>query len=122
VILEIEMKELVKKYYDGMYYGDADKLNEVFHSEARLQGYMQGQMLLLDYAQWLEILSQSEAPAVTKQPYQFDIMKVDETGDIATIKVTNLLGGMSFIDYLSLLRADGQWKIVNKLFHHEPIN
>ena len=28
--------------------------------------------------------------------------------------------GGGFIDYLSLLKIDGRWQIVNKIFHRRP--
>jgi hypothetical protein len=33
------------------------------------------------------------------------------------VKVTDDFAGMRFTDYLSLLKIDGRWMIVSKLYH-----
>lgn len=56
------------------------------------------------------------AGAASTQPYM-DIQSVDVEGDAASVKVTDDFAGMRFTDYLSLLKIDGRWTIVSKLYH-----
>jgi hypothetical protein len=46
-----------------------------------------------------------------------DIEITDIEGEAAFVKVADEFAGMRFSDYLSLLKIDGRWVIVNKLFH-----
>ena len=48
------------------------------------------------------------------------IVSIDMTGIEAMVKVEDLYLGFRFTDYLSLLKIDGEWVIVNKTFYHEP--
>ncbi len=46
-----------------------------------------------------------------------EIELIDIEGDAASVKVVDEFAGMRFSDYLSLLKIDGRWTIVNKVYH-----
>ena len=46
-----------------------------------------------------------------------EIEVIDISGDAASVKVTDEFAGMRFTDYLSLLKIESRWIIVNKLYH-----
>jgi hypothetical protein len=46
-----------------------------------------------------------------------DIQMLDIVGDAACVKVSDDFAGMRFTDYLSMLKIDGRWTIVNKLYY-----
>jgi hypothetical protein len=41
------------------------------------------------------------------------------TGRVAMAKVAVLYEGLRFTDYLTLVKFDDNWKIINKAYHHE---
>ena len=45
---------------------------------------------------------------------------LDITGNAAIAKVVLDYPQVKFTDYMSLLKVDGTWMIVNKTFHAEP--
>ena len=47
------------------------------------------------------------------------IAALEVTRDIASVKVVENCPGSRHIDYLSLVRFDGAWKIVNKIYTSE---
>jgi hypothetical protein len=61
----------------------------------------------------------ASAPADTGR-YRSRILALQQTGDaaFATVAEEGYWGTVSFIDYLSLAKIGGTWKIVNKLFAH----
>ena len=61
----------------------------------------------------------ASAPADTGR-YRARILSVQQTGDaaFATVAEEGYWGTVSFVDYLSLAKIDGQWTIVSKLFAH----
>ena len=59
----------------------------------------------------------AEPPAPPGTQPLMDIEITDIEGDAAFVKVADEFAGMRFSDYLSLLKIDGRWVIVNKLFH-----
>lgn len=42
---------------------------------------------------------------------------VDVTGDAAVARVELEYPGVSITDYFTLLKIDGEWRIMNKIFH-----
>ncbi len=50
-------------------------------------------------------------------PYYAEIVSIDITGDTAVVKVIDEYLGSKFTDYLTMLRTDGRWVIVNKVFY-----
>ncbi|WP_141331988.1 nuclear transport factor 2 family protein [Myxococcus sp. AB025B] len=48
------------------------------------------------------------------------VPQVDVTGSAAVIKVSVRTAKWDFIDYISLLKVDGRWRIVAKVYHREP--
>jgi hypothetical protein len=45
---------------------------------------------------------------------------VEVTRDIASVKVVEEYPRSRYIDYLSLVKFDGSWRIVNKVYTAEP--
>ncbi len=47
------------------------------------------------------------------------IVSIDHTGTAAMAKVELDYPTVRFVDYMALLKVNGEWKIVNKIFHRE---
>jgi hypothetical protein len=48
------------------------------------------------------------------------IESLDVSGNAAIAKIVLDYPTIKFVDYMSLLKIDGEWKIVNKSFYAEP--
>jgi hypothetical protein len=61
----------------------------------------------------------AEGPADTGN-YRSRILSITQLGDVATATVAEegYWGKVSFVDFFSLCRIEGIWKIVNKTFAH----
>ena len=57
-----------------------------------------------------------------REECQASIDLVDRAGNAAIVKVTTIRPQVKVTDYLSLLRIEKQWKVVNKTFFVEPRN
>ena len=104
--------DLLNAYFDGLYDGDVDTLRKIFHDDAWLKGN--------DYRktrdEWLEAVASRPVPSVEGMEYNFNIQSLEIVGDQAMAKVDVPLLAAHFIDFLGLLKEDGEWKIVNKMF------
>ncbi|NOT47962.1 MAG: nuclear transport factor 2 family protein [Acidobacteria bacterium] len=48
------------------------------------------------------------------------IEAIDVTGNAAVARIVLDYPNVKFVDYMTLLKIDGEWKIVNKSFYAEP--
>jgi hypothetical protein len=108
----------VQLYIDGAAKGDASKLREAFHSDARMFGALGGQRVDIPIAALIDL--SVEHPLDSDGSYRGRIGSITQVGDaaLATIAEDGCWGGVSFVDFMSLARIDGVWKIVNKTFAH----
>ncbi|MBW2623923.1 MAG: nuclear transport factor 2 family protein [Deltaproteobacteria bacterium] len=114
------IRETVQLYFDGMYHSDVEKLKNAFHASAALMGYHDGNLAHIPLENWLEMVAARPAPAKNNEEYDMKLVSMDVTENVAVVKVRDLYMGLWFTDYLSLLKIEGDWVIVNKIFHHEP--
>jgi hypothetical protein len=114
------IRNTVDDYFLGMYHSDTDRLAKAFHSDTFLSGYFQGNFSRFSVTDWLEMVGKTEAPAEQGEAFDMNIVSIDMKENVAVVKVRDLYLGLWFTDYLTLIKMDDGWKIVNKSFHHEP--
>ena len=102
---------------EGEAKGDAAKLRQAFHADARMFGSLAGTRYDVPIE---ELFSLAESAPADTGNHRSRVLSVQQTGDaaVATVAEENYWGSVSFIDYLLLARIDGTWKIVCKLFAH----
>ena len=113
------IRQTVQLYFEGMYHSDVDKLRKAFHPSAALMGYYSGNLAHIPLEKWLEMVAARPAPAKNGEEYNMRLVSLDLTENVAVVKVKDLYLGLWFTDYLSLLKIEDEWVIVNKIFHHE---
>jgi hypothetical protein len=103
---------ILNDYFDGLFEGDVEKLRSIFHDDAWLKGNNYRKSL----NEWLEAVANRPIPRDEGMEYNFNIQSLEIIGDQAMAKVDTPLLAAHFIDFLGLLKEDGQWKIVNKMY------
>ena len=103
---------IINQYCEGLYLGDVNILNSIFHQDTWLK--LPGKRRSLKA--WLEDVKHRRAPKDLDQAYDFKILSVDIIKDQAMVKLECPLFDYHYIDFLGLLKEEGQWKIVNKMY------
>ena len=112
-----EVTRLINLYIEGAGKGNADKLNEAFHSSARWFGTMGGTDYDVDKAGFVALMVESPADGGQMKAEITDI-QIDGTVAMATVKEEGFWGTLSFTDYFTLSVLEGRWQITNKTFAH----
>ncbi len=110
----------VQLYFDGMYESSSEKIKQIFHSDARVAGYLHGDLMLMsgnDFADFVG--SQLPSPKENGDEIMLEIISCEIAGKTASVKVRDKYLGSTFLDTLSFINIDNEWKIHNKLFHVE---
>lgn len=107
----------VQHYIDGAKSGRGDDMKPAFHEEATIFGYV-GADLLAGPIQRLFDWNDQNGPATGLQAR---IASIDIIDTIATVRLElDNWTGHRFTDLFTLLKVNGAWKIMSKVFHLHP--
>jgi hypothetical protein len=110
--------QVVQLYIDGSAKGDAAKLREAFHPDARMFGSLGGHRYDVPIEELFKLAAAE--PMDTNGRYRGRVTAVNQVGHaaVATVAEDGCWGSVSFVDFFALAKIDGSWKIVNKTFAH----
>ena len=113
------VRQTVQNYLHGLKHNDVESLKKAFYPEAKLLFVRKDKQLgQLTQEQWHKGFA---ASAGKEEKGDLSITSVDITGDAASVKVVEVYDQSKYIDYLSLLKLNGEWKIVNKIYTVEQL-
>ena len=115
---EAGVRKAIEYYFQGHATGNGENHKKAFHPEAKLFWIRDGQFTQRTSAEY--IAGSSGKPAADEAQRKRSIEMIDITGNAAVAKVVLDYPDRKFTDYMSLLKIDGEWKIVNKTFVSEP--
>ena len=111
------IERTIKTYINGGISGRSDEMKPAFHDGATIYGYI-GPDLFGGPIQGLYEWNDSNGPAAD---LKHEIASIDIEGSIATVRLELDNGtGHKFTDMFTLLKTDGEWKIISKVFYLHP--
>ncbi len=106
--------KVVQVYIDGARSGKGDDMKPAFHKDATIFGYA-GADLFAGTIQRLFAWNDENGRATELQAR---IASIDLVYTVATVRLElDNWTGHRYTDLFTLLRVDGEWKIMNKVFH-----
>jgi hypothetical protein len=113
-----EIAEVLDAYFLGIYTGDVQQLREVFHPRCLLFGEINSTPYLKTVDEYLAVVKHRKSPHALGEPLRMKIISLDILQNMAYVKAYVPMFEFRYYDYLSLLKGDHGWQIVNKLFTH----
>lgn len=108
------IRAVVQPYIDGARTGRGDTMKPAFHDDATIFGYV-GPDLVAGPIQTLYDWTDANE-AATDVEVRFT--SIDVVGTVASVRLDiDNWGGHRFTDVFNLLKVDGAWTIVSKVFH-----
>ncbi len=106
--------DVVQHYIDGARSGKGDDMKPAFHEDATIFGYA-GSDFFAGPIQLLFGWVDANGPATELKAR---IASIDVVDTVATVRLEldNWIGSR-YTDMFTLLKVDGDWKIMNKVFH-----
>jgi hypothetical protein len=109
--------QVIDLYAETLRDGSTEALRKAFHPRAIMSGWFNGDLLLLDMDGFAGLVESVEPPARSGEPFRYDVVRVDVTGDMATAEIReHSFLGHDFRTCFHLTRIDGRWQITSKLF------
>jgi hypothetical protein len=111
------IERTLQSYMEGARSGKGAAMKPTFHEAATIYGYV-GSDLFGGPIQGLFDWNDQNGPA---GGIRFRLSSIDEVGPSASERVeVDDWTGHRFTDFMNLVKFDGQWKVVSKVFYLHP--
>ena len=115
------IRKVIDLYIDGVRHGKVASLQQAFHPQASMFGWMGSNLFVTPIQGLYDYIASNPAPATSGEPTQFIITAIHVAGNSATVELAmDAYHAHDFYDCFQLLKVEGQWRIVSKLFHADP--
>jgi hypothetical protein len=105
---------LTDNYIKGAISGNSNEMLPTFHEEATWCGYVGPDLIRGPISGLYEWHDDNGAAS----ELEYEIASIDIVGNIANVRVElHNWTGHRFTDLLNLVKLDGHWKVINKVFY-----
>lgn len=111
---------LLQIYFDGLHHCDSRKLREVLHPQALYATASDGGLLTLQMEAYWRVIDARPSPASQGHERREGFRSIEFIGgDTAVARVHCTAPQKQYEDVLSLLKLEGRWWIIAKIFHYD---
>ena len=115
---EEAVRSVVGAYLHGLKFNDVPSLRSAFWPDAKLLFVKPDSSLgQLSQEEWYRMFAGS---AGKEEQGDLGIARIDVTDNAASVQVIETYPKSIYVDYLNLLRLNGKWIIVNKIYTSRP--
>lgn len=108
---------VLETYFDGLYHADSDRLEKAFHSKAIYATADETPLLYRTMDEYYTVVKKRVSPSSLDEPRRDVIESIEFAGEnTAFARVRCSIGTKDFIDFLTLVRTDDEWRIIAKIF------
>jgi len=109
-----EIRRAIEEFYfAGSNQQDFSLIERLFHPDTLLVYNHEGRLATLTQEQWRARFDPARAGIEWERRIEF----VDVAGTVASAKVVSTSAAVQFIDYFNMVKVEGRWLVVNKVFH-----
>lgn len=110
-----EVLSVVQGYVEGLRTGNIEQLKKTFHKNAVMYGHLMDSFSEGSIENLYAYIEKfGSAPNIKTH---LSVLHKTPTTAIVRVEMENDAANEDFTDYHSLIKIDGQWKVVAKLFH-----
>ncbi len=108
----------LENYINAHATGNPDYIRKAFLPEAKIMAFRDGKLLNLSVEEFASRFGGKPAADESQRNRRIDSLNI--TGNAGVARIVLDYPETTLTDYMSLLKVDGEWKIVNKVFNAEP--
>ena len=117
----VEIEKVIRTYFDLLYKGNKDLIETVFLPEANVYSLSNGKIVKIDMDGFRKRIAERQSPESIGETRDDKIILIDiSSPTTAIVKVKCNILHNNYIDYLSLFKISGKWRIISKVFHMNP--
>tara|TARA_R110000787_G_scaffold186397_1_gene297936 strand:- start:25236 stop:25610 length:375 start_codon:yes stop_codon:yes gene_type:complete len=111
------VKGVLETYFDGLYHADTERLAVAFHPKAIYATADETPLLYRTMDEYFQVVEKRVSPASRDEQRRDVINSIEFAGEnTAFARVCCSIGSRDFIDFLTLVRTNGRWQILAKIF------
>ncbi|SEW08320.1 Putative lumazine-binding [Chryseobacterium wanjuense] len=119
-MVENEIRAMLERYFDVLQTQDLNEFDKVFNSNSVLYSAQDGNFVVRPFDEYREMVKNRKSPVEMGSGRKDEVVFLDILSDtMAFAKVRLQLFDNIMVDYLNLVKVDGNWSIVSKLFYRE---
>lgn len=105
----------VTRYAEGLREGDSEGVSRAFHADAIMYGFAGGSLLGGPIKNLYDFVDQNgSAPEIRTR---IDVLAITPTTAVVRVELENDAMGGNYTDFHTLMKQDGSWRILAKVFH-----
>lgn len=108
----------ISNYFQGHATGEGSYMDQAFHAEAKLFWIVDGELSQRTRDDYISRFNGQSAADEDQRERR--IVNIDISGTAAVVKVELDYPRALIHDYMSMLKINGEWKIINKTFVVHP--
>ncbi|MEM8986384.1 MAG: nuclear transport factor 2 family protein [Pseudomonadota bacterium] len=114
---QAEIEKAIGAYFDGLYHADVERLRKVFHPQAVYATADEVKPLIREMNDYFAVVADRVSPASRNESRKDAIDRIEIAGEnTANARVRCTIGDRDFVDFLSFIRTEGEWRIISKVF------
>lgn len=107
-------------YFEGLHHSDTKLLRRIFHPAAIYACATEGTLTRLSMDEYFPIVDKRPSPASRGEVRNERFISIEFGGPVtAFVRAECSIGPKDFIDFLTLICLDGEWRIISKVFHFD---
>ena len=112
-----EIPLVLADYFDALFHCDVERLTRVFHPRAIYATADETPLLYRTMEEYFPVVAARQSPASRGEARRDHIDEIQLAGEnTALARVRCSIGERDFVDLLTLVRVEGQWRIIAKVF------
>jgi hypothetical protein len=118
---ELAIRRHIERYYfEGVRHADTAAAHRAFHPVVTMYSVRDGKLAERSIPDWLRTIAERAPNPPKPDAVPRRIVSVDVTGNAAMAKLELGYPDATVTDYMSLLKMNGDWIIVGKIFERQP--
>jgi hypothetical protein len=119
---EQAVRQHIERYYfEGVRNSDTAAAHQAFHPVAKMYFLRDGGFAERTIPDWLAAIAREAPNPPRPDSFPRRVVAVDVSGGAATAKLELRYADAVITDYMSLLKVNGEWTIVGKIFDRRPV-
>jgi hypothetical protein len=112
-----DINGVLQEYFDALYFCDIDRLQRVFHPRAIYATADETPLLYRTMQEYVPVVAARQSPASRNEARRDHVDAIDIAGEnTAVARVRCSIDQRDFVDFLTMVRTDGRWRIIAKVF------